>query len=146
MNKHNRKWFLLIPLVIIIIVIVALIILKKGKIEEDNKPNFSTDLVGTNWYLDRMEVVTNEGTTPDRTIPSIELQFYDEFVSVCTFYNEGNQCSINEFTRDGDTYSIKREALTSVYGTVKFDENGNIYLEQEDTEDYKTVYYFIKMS
>ncbi len=148
MNKHTRKWFLLIPLVIIIIVIVVLIYLKKEQIKENNTPKFSNDLVETKWNLDRIEVVTKEETTPIRTIAELELKFLNDSVSICKFeINENikSSCSVNNYTRDGDTYKVEKDTSTGVYGTIKFDENGNIYLEQEDTEDYKTVYYFIKM-
>ena len=117
-----------------------------SKKEEDNS-KINYDLIGTKWTLDNTETITNEGTfeSPGK-YDNIELEFFESYVNVCGFNFKGESlCSKNKFDRDGNTYKIEKDALTSVYGTVKFDENGNIYLEQEDTEDYKTVYYFIKM-
>lgn len=132
MKKYFKEILSIIILIIILIVILMLIYLKKTKIEKINY-----DLTDTKWILDNAKNIPK-----DSIYESIELEFFEGYVSVCgIFSNGGSACSLNNLIKNSKIYKIEQNDTTNIFGTIKFDKNENIYLEQENTN---TIYNFKK--
>ena len=137
MKKYIKELCVIAGLLIILISIWILIYIKKGTLKKE-----AYDLVGTKWNLNKVVQYKNETMSEEESNVQLFLNFMENHVSICTFYEDNSVCSMSEYYRDDSIYVVSKGDYLDINGVVTFDENGSIQLEQTIDNNSKIIYYF----